>query len=277
MKLNEKIIVITGAASGIGEAMAIRFSAEKPKKIIVVDQNEKALQKVVKKIHATGGVLNSANEKDMHTKVSAAGYVVDVSSNTQIKRMIDHIEEHSGNIDLFCSNAGVSLGGELDTADEIWEKIWKINTMSHVYAARELIPRMIKVGGGYLLNTSSAAGLLTQVNSATYSVTKHAAVSFAEWVAINYGHQGIKVSLLCPQAVNTPMIAGHTQGGVAGVDGIMEPSQVADKVVEGLALETFLILPHSSVYTYMQRKVSDYDRWLKGMRRLRMLYIKDSE
>jgi short-subunit dehydrogenase len=140
--------------------------------------------------------------------------------------------------------------------------------LAHVYAARALVPRMLARGGGYLLNTASAAGLLTQIGSAPYAVTKHAAVAFGEWLSITHGSQGLKVSLLCPQAVRTPMIAGVEEGGVAGVDGVAEPDDVAQAVIEGLADERFLILPHPEVREYFQRKGADYERWIRGMRRL---------
>src|SRR5690606_6257213 len=162
-------------------------------------------------------------------------------------------------------------GAEVPDAE--WQRIWSINVMAHVYAARALVPRMIARGGGYLLNTASAAGLLSQIGSAPYAVTKHAAVAFAEWLSITHGEQGIKVSVRCPQAVRPPMIGGTEEGGVAGVDGVLEPEQVADAVIAGLADERFLILPHPEVLEYLQRQAADYDRWLRGMRRLQERYL----
>ena len=172
-----------------------------------------------------------------------------------------------GHIDLFCSNAGIFTPGGEDLSTDKWQTIWDINVMSHVFAARAVLPGMLERGEGYLLNTSSAAGLLNQVGSAPYAATKHAAIGFAEWLSITYGNRGIKVSALCPQAVRTAMTAGG-DGGVAGLDGMLEPDQLADTVIETLAEERFLVLPHPEVLTYMRRKTDDYDRWLGGMRRL---------
>jgi NAD(P)-dependent dehydrogenase (short-subunit alcohol dehydrogenase family) len=169
---------------------------------------------------------------------------------------------------LFCSNAGVFTFGGADASDDDWNLSLDVNVMAHVYAARVLVPRMLERGGGYLLQTASAAGLLTQIGSAPYSVTKHAALAFAEWLAITYGARGLKVSVLAPQAVNTAMTAGVPGGGVAGVDGMLEADEVAREVVRGLDEEQFLILPHPQVLEYFRRKASDYERWLAGMRRL---------
>jgi NAD(P)-dependent dehydrogenase (short-subunit alcohol dehydrogenase family) len=185
-----------------------------------------------------------------------------------VARLIEETEVQFGPIDLFCSNAGIVVPGGEDVLDDDWQRSIDVNVMAHVYAARELVPRMIERGGGYLLQTASAAGLLTQIGSAPYAVTKHAAVAFAEWLAITYGARGIKVSVLAPQAVRTAMTAGVPDGGVAGVDGMLEPETVADAVVRGLANEHFLILPHPTVLEYFRRKASDYDRWLHGMQRL---------
>ena len=186
----------------------------------------------------------------------------------EVEEAVDRIERELGPIDLFCSNAGILVMGGSEVPDADWDRIWQVNLMAHVHAARALVPRMLARGGGYLLNTASAAGLLTQIGSAPYAVTKHAAVSFAEWLSITHGARGLKVSVLCPQAVRTAMIAGSDEGGVAGVDGVLEPEQVASAVVEGLADERFLILPHPDVLDYLRRKTGDYDRWLRGMRRL---------
>src|SRR4030095_6255466 len=201
------------------------------------------------------------------TELRGSSMRVDVSRESDIAAFIDTTERDHGPIDLFCSNAGIGIGRGLDTPNDIWQKIWEVNLMSHVYAARHMVPRMVKRGGGYLLNTASAAGLLSQIGSATYAVTKHAAVALAEWIAITHGHEGIKVSVLCPQAVRTRMTAGNA-GGVASVDGMIEPDEVAETVVKALDEERFLVLPHPQVAEYMRRKATDYDRWLRGMRRL---------
>ena len=184
-------------------------------------------------------------------------------------RVIEDTENNIGPIDLFCSNAGVGMGMSEQSPDSEWLTSWNVNVMPHVYAARHLVPRMVARGGGYFLTTASAAGLLSQVGSAPYSVTKHAAIGFAEWLSITYGNHGIKVSALCPQAVRTAMTAvGAGDGGVAGLDGMLEPEQLANTVIETLEKEEFLVLPHPEVLTYMRRKTDDYDRWLGGMRRL---------
>jgi NAD(P)-dependent dehydrogenase (short-subunit alcohol dehydrogenase family) len=196
----------------------------------------------------------------------------DVTDEAQIRMLVDTAEERYGPIDLFCSNAGIVLPGGEDSSDRDWERSLGVNVMAHVYAARALVPRMIERGGGYLLQTASAAGLLTQIGSATYSVTKHAALAFAEWLAITYGEQGLKVSVLAPQAVNTAMTAGIAEGGVAGVDGMLEPETVASAVVDGLDAESFLILPHPQVLEYFRRKAADYERWIRGMQRLQGRY-----
>ena len=191
----------------------------------------------------------------------------DVSREADIQALIEQTERQCGPIDLFCSNAGIGVGGGAETPTEDWQRIWDINVMAHVWAARHLVPLMAARGGGYLLNTSSAAGLLSQIGSAPYAVTKHAAVGLAEWLAITHGDQGIKVSVLCPQAVRTAMTAGNPDG-VASIDGMMEPDVVAEACVRAIEAETFLVLPHPEVLTYMRNKTNDYDRWIGGMRKL---------
>ena len=251
MDLKDKIIVVTGGASGIGREMCRRFTREGASRVIVAD-------------------LNGAGAKAVAEEIASVGHAVDVRNEQDLIALIEHTESEFGPIDLFCSNAGIGIGKDIFEPDEVWQTIWEVNTMSHVWAARHLVPRMIARGGGYLLNTASAAGLLSQIGSATYAVTKHAAVALAEWLFITYGDQGIKVSVLCPQAVRTAMTAEGP--GVAGVDGMIEPEAAVDAVVETLRDERFLVLPHPEVAEYMQRKTADYDRWLKGMRRLQGLY-----
>jgi NAD(P)-dependent dehydrogenase (short-subunit alcohol dehydrogenase family) len=248
MELKNKIIVVTGAASGIGRAMCLRFAEEGAMHIACVDRDFVGAEATAKII---GG----------------AAYQVDVSVKDQISSMIDAVEPEVDPIDLFCSNAGISLTGGVEVDDEAWQRMWEINVMSNVWAARQLVPRMAARGGGYLLNTSSAAGLLNQVGSAPYGVTKHAAAGLAEWLAMTYGDQGIKVSVLCPQAVRTEMARGHEEH-VAAIDGMMEPGPVAEACVQAIRDETFLVLPHPEVIQYMRNKTDDYDRWIRGMRRL---------
>ena len=252
MDIADKTIVITGGASGIGKAMAQRFHQEGARHIVVADLDGDGAQAVAE-------------------TVNGRGCAIDVASEDQIAELIETTENTEGPIDLFCSNAGIGIGRGLDEPTEVWQQIWEVNTLSHVFAAKHLVPRMKQRGGGYLLNTSSAAGLLSQIGSVTYAVTKHAAVALAEWIAITHGRDGIKVSVLCPQAVRTAMTAGGP--GVAGVDGMLEPEVVAQCVVDTLAEERFLVLPHAEVADYIKRKTSDYDRWLRGMMRLQDAYL----
>ncbi|MDB4187994.1 SDR family oxidoreductase [bacterium] len=248
MELKDKIIVVTGAASGIGRAMCLRYAEEGAKHVACVDRDMAGAEETAKMI---GG----------------KAYRVDVAVKDQITGMIDAVEADAGPIDLFCSNAGISVAGGVEVEDDEWQRIWEINVMSHVWAARHLVPLMSARGGGYLLNTSSAAGLLNQIGSAPYGVTKHAAVGLAEWLALTYGDQGIKVSVLCPQAVRTEMTRGH-EDHVAAIDGMMEPGPVAEACVQTIRNETFLVLPHKEVETYMRNKTDNYDRWIGGMRKL---------
>jgi NAD(P)-dependent dehydrogenase (short-subunit alcohol dehydrogenase family) len=249
MQLEGKTIVVTGAASGIGKALAFRFEAEGAGEIVVVDLDEAGAQAT-----ADG--------------IGGHALVADVSREADVARVIETTEADIGPIDLFCSNAGIALGMSLASPNSEWQRSWDVNVMSHVYAARHLVPRMIARGGGYFLNTASAAGLLNQIGGAAYGVSKHAAVGFGEWLAITHGHEGIKVSLLCPQAVRTAMTEESDATSAASVDGMMEPEAVADVVVQGLRDERFLILPHPEVLEYMRRKSADYDRWIAGMNRL---------
>jgi NAD(P)-dependent dehydrogenase (short-subunit alcohol dehydrogenase family) len=249
VKLADKCIVVTGAASGIGAALARRFAAENPRGIVVSDRDEAGLGKVA-------------------AEIGAYAVPCDVTKEDQVRALIDAAEDRFGPVDLFCSNAGVIALGGAEASDADWRLSLDVNVMAHVYAARALVPAMIERGGGYLLQTASAAGLLTQLGSAPYSVTKHAAFAFAEWLAISHGDQGLKVSVLAPQAVRTAMTAGVVDGGVAGVDGMLEPEAVAEAVVAGIDAESFLILPHPEVLEYFRRKASDYERWINGMRRL---------
>jgi len=248
MQLKDKIVVVTGAASGIGRALALRFAAEGAKLVVCSDLDGEGARAVALEVGGVAFTTNVANEAD-------------------IQHLIDTVEADHGPIDLFCSNAGIGIGGGAEASNEGWQRIWDINVMAHVWAARHLVPRMIARGGGYLLNTASAAGLLSQIGSAPYAVTKHAAVGLAEWLAITHGDQGIKVSVLCPQAVRTKMTAGNPDG-VASVDGMIEPEDVAEVCVRGIAAEDFLILPHPEVLDYMRRKTGDYNRWIGGMRKL---------
>ena len=252
MQIKGKIVVVTGAASGIGKALCERFAMEGASAVVVSDIDQPGIDATV---------------SDLASKTNAVGIRCDVSKEDEINSLANRTLEQFGHIDLFCSNAGIFTAGGESVSTKAWQQIWEINVMAHVFAARSVLPSMLERGEGYLLNTSSAAGLLNQVGSAPYSVTKHAAIGFAEWLSITYGNRGINVSVLCPQAVRTNMTAGG-DGGVAGLDGMLEPEQLADTVIETLGEERFLVLPHPEVLTYMRRKTDDYDRWLGGMRRL---------
>jgi len=246
MQVRGKNIVVTGGGNGIGAALCRRFAALQARKILVADLDAQAAENVARLV---GGVA----------------VPVDVAVETQVQSLV----AQAGEIDLFCSNAGISVAGGVEVADADWERIWSINVKAHLYAARAVLPGMLARGGGYFLQTVSAAGLLTQIGSAPYSVTKHAALALAEWLAITYGDRGIKVSCLCPQGVRTNLLLGADGGpGKFLLDGALDADTVAEVVAQGLAEERFLILPHPEVAEYFQRKASDYDRWLRGMRRL---------
>lgn len=252
MELRDRTIVVTGGGNGIGEALARRFAAEGARGVTVADIDGMAAERVAADI---GGLAID----------------IDVGNEADIQRLVTATEKRFGPIDLFCSNAGIGPTGGLDMPNEAWQQIWDVNLMAHVYAARAVLPSMLARGEGYLLQTSSAAGLLTNIGAAAYSVTKHAAVALAEWISVTYGDQGIGVSALCPQFVNTAMLdAAATDAGVAAwvAQNTIEPEEVAEVVVQGLADERFLILPHEDVGEFFVRKATDYDRWLEGMRRL---------
>ena len=250
MRIQDKVVIVTGGANGIGRALCRRFAAEGAKAVIVADiEGERACEVA----RAVGGVE----------------YCSDVASESDIQMLVDEVLKKYGQIDLFCSNAGIGVEGDCRVPDRQWQRIWEINVMAHVYAARAVLPGMLVRKEGYLLQTVSAAGLLTQLGSAPYSVTKHAALALAEWLAITYGDQGIKVSALCPQGVKTRMLEnGEFGGGTFLRETALEPDQVAEAVIKGLDAEQFLILPHPEVLEYFRRKASDYERWLRGMRRL---------
>jgi NAD(P)-dependent dehydrogenase (short-subunit alcohol dehydrogenase family) len=251
VEIKDKVIVVTGGANGIGRALCRRFARGGARGVVVADTDAAGAAQVAKEF---GGL-------PIETDVSREG---------DINRLVEEVTAKFGHIDLFCSNAGIGgMPGGAEVSDEAWRHIWDINVMAHIYAARAVLPGMLTRGEGYLLQTASAAGLLTQVGSAPYSVTKHAAVSFAEWLSITYGDAGIKVSCLCPQGVRTRMLLGEDgKGENFLVEGALDPEEVAEIVVEGLADERFLILPHPEVAEYFRRKATDYDRWLRGMRRL---------
>jgi NAD(P)-dependent dehydrogenase (short-subunit alcohol dehydrogenase family) len=247
LEIKNKVIVVTGGAGGIGLAIAKEFLNHNPKIIILADISFEN--------------INYTNEKIINKKC-------DISNETQINSLIDKVNKEFGLIDIFCSNAGILTLGDEQSSNEDWSKNWNLHVMAHVYAAKKLIPDMVNRGSGYFVNTSSAAGLLSHIDSVTYSTTKHAAIGFAEWLAITYGKKGIGVSILCPQAVKTSMTEGR-ENEVSALDGMMEPEFVALEVINAVKNETFLISPHPKVEGYFQNKANNYSRWIGGMQKLR--------
>jgi NAD(P)-dependent dehydrogenase (short-subunit alcohol dehydrogenase family) len=260
MKLEGKVVVVTGGANGIGSALSRRFAAEGAAGVVVADMDVAGAEKVAAEI---GGLAVKT----------------DVSRDVDVQGLVEQATAAYGPIDLFCSNAGIGgfVGGTEVPNDE-WQRIWEINVMAHVYAARAVLPAMLARGEGYLLQTVSAAGLLTQIGSAPYSVTKHAAMAFAEWLSITYGDAGIRVSALCPQGVRTRMLGEFDHRATDFLrETAISPEEVAEAVVQGLADERFLILPHAEVDEYFRRKGADYERWLRGMRRLQAKIVEGAK
>jgi NAD(P)-dependent dehydrogenase (short-subunit alcohol dehydrogenase family) len=259
MKIADKVIAVTGGGNGIGAALARRFAAVHAAGVVVSDLSAVDAEAVAAEIVREGG--------------RAVGMRADVSLESDIHAVIRCAETQFGPVDLFCSNAGIVEEGGTDAPDSRWERSWRINVMAHVYAARAVLPSMLARKQGYLLNTCSAAGLLTSPGAAPYAVAKHAAVAFAEWLAITHGDAGIRVSVICPQAVRTKMLAASIESGNAAssafskIGALLEPDDVADAAIKGIEAEQFLILPHPEVKDYAQRKVADIDRWIAGMRR----------
>jgi NAD(P)-dependent dehydrogenase (short-subunit alcohol dehydrogenase family) len=250
MKIKDRVVVVTGAATGIGRGLCRRFKQEGARAVVVADVDAEGAAAVAQEV---GGLA----------------VTTDVGIEAGVTRLVEAANAKYGAIDLFCSNAGIMVPGGADASTADWQRIWDINVMAHVFAARAVLPGMLARGQGYLLQTASAAGLLSQIGSAPYAVTKHAAVGFAEWLSITYGDQGIGVSCLCPQGVRTNMLLGERGDRQSFLSaGSVSVEEVADAVVRGIEAETFLILPHPEVLEYFRRKGSDYDRWLKGMRRL---------
>jgi NAD(P)-dependent dehydrogenase (short-subunit alcohol dehydrogenase family) len=252
MELTGRVIVVTGAGRGIGRALVRRFAAEAPKALVAAD-------------------IDHAGAQSVAAEVGGDAVQCDVSDEADLVRLVKQTETSHGRIDLFCSNAGIAVAGGPEASDADWQRIWEVNLLSHVYAARHVLPGMLARHDGYIVGTVSAAGLLNHVFAAPYGVTKAAALSLFEWIAIAHGDEGIRVSCLCPQGVKTEMLAAERRalGTNFLTAGALEPEAVADAVVEGIASERFLILPHPEVAEYFRRKAEDYDRWLRGMRRLR--------
>jgi NAD(P)-dependent dehydrogenase (short-subunit alcohol dehydrogenase family) len=254
MEIFGKTAVITGGAGGIGKALGRKFVEKGAKGVVLADQDSRKLEE-------------SAAELGVNW------FKCDVTLEKDIIALTSYAEELLGPVDIFVSNAGVFRAGGEESTDSEWQLNWDVHVMAHVYAARAVAQKMAGRGSGYIVNTSSAAGLLTHVNSATYSVTKHAAVAFAEYLSATYGPAGVRVSVLCPQAVKTAMTDGM-EDGVASVDGMIEPEELAQCAIETMDREDFLILPHPEVLEYMRRKTGDYNRWLKGIQRLKQQFPK---
>jgi NAD(P)-dependent dehydrogenase (short-subunit alcohol dehydrogenase family) len=265
--IGQRVAVVTGGASGIGRSLCLALASRGARGVVVADVDAGGAARTAADIEAGGH--------------RALAVTADMSREDDVKALIARTEETFGPVDLFCSNAGIIVDGGVEVPDEAWSRIWAINVQAHVYAARALLPGMLARRGGYLVITASAAGLLTELGSAPYSVTKHAAVGLAEWLSITYGDRGLRVSCLCPQAVRTNLIAtSHREVSEmppertglgtpqASVDGVLTPDQVAQSVIAGVQDERFLILPHPEVATYEQRRAGDRERWLRGMRRL---------
>jgi len=264
MIIKDAITAVTGGGHGLGKALCRRFASGGAKAVAVIDRDGEA----------AGAVAD---------EIGGRAYAVDVSDEAALAAAIGDIESRHGRIDLFCSNAGVGFDdGEASNAtgmgNDLWQQCWEVNVMAQVYAARALLPGMIERGQGHLVNVASAAGLLSQIGGTAYSATKHASVGFTESLAITHGDQGLRVSLVCPQAIATAMIGmpdepedGIELKGIAGndVDGVLWPDQAADLIAEGIEADRFLILTHDSVDDYFRRKAADYDRWIGGMRKLR--------
>ena len=251
MEVADRIVVVTGGARGIGRALARRFASAGAEIVVVADVDGDAAWSVAREI---GGMAIRC----------------DVAREAEVAQLVEKVQIAKGRIDIFCSNAGIGVGGGPEARDADWQRIWDVNVMAHVYVARHVLPGMLARKEGYLVGTVSAAGLLNHMFAAPYGVTKAAALSFFEWLSIAHGDEGIRVSCLCPQGVKTDMLAAERRHGLDFLTATaLEPEQVAEVVLQGIRDEKFLILPHPEVAEYFSRKANDYDRWLKGMRRLR--------
>ena len=281
MELRDRVVIVTGGASGIGRSLCLAFAREGAKGVVVADLDTKGASEVVAEIEAAGG--------------KATAVRCDVGVEDDVVALVRTAEEAYGPVDVFCANAGILVGGGIEAADELWDRAWQVNVKSHLYAARAVIPGMVERGSGQLVHTASAAGLLMQLGAAPYSVTKHAIVSLAEWLSVTYHDRGVRVSCLCPQAVATNLgatsravlegrepdssgtrptaapggaLAGNQQlRGTAASDGVVSPDDCAALVLEAIVEERFLVLPHPQVATYEQHRAGDRERWLRGMRR----------
>jgi len=260
VELTGRTVVVTGGASGIGKALAERFAMEAAQGVVVADIDEAGAKAVADDVAG-----------------AAIGVGCDVTDEAAVKALIDQAESEFGSVDIFCANAGIGLGSRLDASDEEWKQVMDVNLMAHIYAARRLVPDWLERGEGYFVSTASAAGMLAQIGDVTYTVSKHGAVAFAEWLAITYGARGLRVSCLCPMGVNTPLVQrGLEMDGPEGLGAkivaasgeLLDPADVAKDVMAAIKDERFFVLPHPVVGEFYRRKGDDHDRWLNGMRRL---------
>jgi NAD(P)-dependent dehydrogenase (short-subunit alcohol dehydrogenase family) len=250
MIVRDKVVIVTGGANGIGRALCRRFAAEGARTVVVADIDAVAAARVA-------------------GEVGGEAIATDVSHEADVARLVGEVTRRHRRIDLLCSNAGIAVHGGEETPDAEWRRCWDVNVMAHVYAARAVVPVMLGHGGGYVLHTVSAAGLLTHIHSASYTVTKHAALAFAEWMAATYGHRGIVVQAICPLGVRTPMLdATSAAGQMILSESAITPEAVAAAVIEGIADGRFLILPHPEVATMYAGRAADTDRWLHGMNKI---------
>ncbi|CAG9171795.1 SDR family oxidoreductase [Cupriavidus pampae] len=257
MQLRGKTVIITGGGAGIGRALVFAVVRAGARAVAIADIDVEGAAEV-------GAIL-----KAQQPQCDVLARRVDVADPAAVKALVDEATARFGRVDVFISNAGIMVRKGLDATDTDWLRAWGVNVQAHVNAAQAVMPQMLERGEGYFVNTVSAAGLLSQIGSAPYAVTKHAAIGFAEWLSITYGDRGIRVSCICPQGVQTRMLLGE-DGERKGFlqEGSVTPEFVARKTIEGMADERFLILPHPEVLEYYRRKGQDYDRWLRGMRRL---------
>jgi NAD(P)-dependent dehydrogenase (short-subunit alcohol dehydrogenase family) len=255
VEIRDRVVVVTGGGGGIGGALCRRFAADGARHVVVSDIDPESAQALA-------------------TEIGGTAVPADVTVESEVARLVRGTLEACGRIDIYCSNAGVAFSGGPEASDEAWRKSWDVHVMAHVYAARALLPGMRERGEGYIVGTISAAALLNHILAAPYAVTKAAGLSFFEWLAIACYDEGIRVSALCPQGVRTAML---TQAGERNflTASALTPEEVAGAVVEAIRDERFLILPHPEVGEFFARKASDYDRWLRGMRRLRDRILRD--
>jgi len=254
MQIKGKVTVVTGGANGIGAAICRRFAREGARAVVVADRD-------------------GPGARALAEEIRGLAVACDVSREEEVIRLVHETEAACGHVDLYCSNAGIIVMGLMEVCNADWQRIWEINVMSHVYAARAVLPGMLRRGSGGFVVTASAAGLLNQIDSMPYTVTKHAAVGLADNLAINYGDRGIQISVICPMAVRSLMT--RDGGGIAALDGMLEAEQVAEDLVAALDKGRFMVLPHPHVKEYFQHKAADYDRWIRGMQRLRARHLPD--